>query len=96
MGWDLEFAPTVSSHLLPPVPALCPVPLLPQAGEVDVLPALATAAAPIQSQFPRDPAAARAPHKSQIPLFCLFTFDRIGWGQAGWGPWSGVLESADL
>lgn len=84
MGWDLEFAPTVSCHLLPPVPALCPVALLPQA--------LATPAAPAQSRFPRDPAAARTPHKSQNPLFCLFTLDRIGWGQAGWRPWSGVLE----
>lgn len=55
MGWDLEFVPTVSSHLLPPALALCAVPLLLQAGEGDVLPALATAAAPGFPETPLQP-----------------------------------------
>lgn len=78
-----EFPPSTPSPCL----VCCPTPASSRWGGCAACPGHCCS-----SRLPRDPTPARAPHKSQKPLFCLFTIDRIAWGQAGWGPEQPGLE----
>lgn len=95
MGWNLGFVPTATSHILPPALALCPVPLLPQAGEVEVLPALPLLQLQHNPGFPEillQPEPHTNPKKT--PLLSLRHWQLwMGPSWMGaWATWPGVLE----